>query len=126
MKSMAQYPELAITGIGRSEKSCADVREKTGSDCIQCNLDDPGSVENALRSADTLVVLHSAVPKPAGKGANGMPTLAFSAGGEPEKVDWQTGKVLIDAAKRAGVKHVVYVSSMGGTMIDHFLNKIQT
>lgn len=33
-------------------------------------------------------------------------------------------KALIDAAKTAGVKHFVYVGSMGGTQPDNFLNTI--
>ena len=37
-------------------------------------------------------------------------------------MDWLYQKNQIDAAKKAGVKKVVLVSSMGGTQIDNFLN----
>lgn len=40
------------------------------------------------------------------------------------QVDWLGAKALIDAAKSAGVKHFVYVGSMGGTQPDNFLNTI--
>lgn len=40
------------------------------------------------------------------------------------QVDWLGAKALIDAAKAAGVKHFVYVGSMGGTQPDNFLNTI--
>lgn len=40
------------------------------------------------------------------------------------QVDWMGAKALIDAAKAAGVKHFVYVGSMGGTQPDNFLNTI--
>lgn len=40
------------------------------------------------------------------------------------QVDWMGAKALIDAAKAAGVKHFVYVGSMGGTQPENFLNTI--
>ena len=40
------------------------------------------------------------------------------------QVDWVGQKNQIDAAKAAGVRHIVLVSSMGGTKPDHFLNKM--
>jgi nucleoside-diphosphate-sugar epimerase len=40
------------------------------------------------------------------------------------QIDWLGQKVQIDAAKAAGVKQVVLVSSMGGTDPNHFLNKM--
>ena len=40
----------------------------------------------------------------------------------PPKIDWLGQKVQIDAAKAAGVKQVVLISSMGGTDPNHFLN----
>jgi len=38
--------------------------------------------------------------------------VAGITGGEPEQVDWLGAKAQIDAAKAAGVKHFVFVSSM--------------
>jgi nucleoside-diphosphate-sugar epimerase len=40
------------------------------------------------------------------------------------QVDWLGQKVQIDAAKAAGVKQVVLVSSMGGTDPNHQLNSL--
>jgi hypothetical protein len=40
------------------------------------------------------------------------------------QVDWKGQKAQIDAAKAAGLEHVVLVSSMGGTNPDNNLNKI--
>ncbi|CAM9519240.1 unnamed protein product, partial [Ectocarpus fasciculatus] len=45
-------------------------------------------------------------------------------GGGGGQVDWLGAKALIDAAKAAGVKHFVYVGSMGGTQPENFLNTI--
>jgi uncharacterized protein YbjT (DUF2867 family) len=40
------------------------------------------------------------------------------------QVDWEGQKLQIDAAKKAGVRKVVLISSMGGTDPHHFLNEI--
>lgn len=40
------------------------------------------------------------------------------------QIDWKGQKAQFDAAQAAGVKHVVVVSSMGGTQSDNMLNKI--
>merc|ERR1712046_536199 len=69
---------------------------------------------------EALVVLSSAAPKPSADGKS----FGYSESGMPERVDWVGGRNLIDAAKLAGTKHVVYVSSMGGTMPNHMLNKM--
>ena len=39
-------------------------------------------------------------------------------------MDWVGQRNQIDAAKAAGVKHVVLISTMAGTKPDHFLNKM--
>ena len=42
----------------------------------------------------------------------------------PETVDFKGTVALVEAAQKAGVKHIVQVSSMGVTQPDHFLNKM--
>jgi nucleoside-diphosphate-sugar epimerase len=42
----------------------------------------------------------------------------------PVQIDWLGQKAQIEAAKAAGIKKVVIVSSMGGTDRDNFLNTI--
>mmetsp|Transcript_8785 Transcript_8785/g.18774 ORF Transcript_8785/g.18774 Transcript_8785/m.18774 type:complete len:311 (+) Transcript_8785:76-1008(+) len=42
----------------------------------------------------------------------------------PEQVDWLGQKAQVDAAKAAGIKHVVVVGSMGGTQPDNMLNEL--
>lgn len=136
LKKMAERRDLIeAIGTARSEASAAKVRANTGADCRICDVQDPKSVLAALGGVDVVVILHSATPGPAKGAAAGKwteqakgapPVFEFPSGGEPEKVDWQGGKSVIDAAKEAGVKHLVFFSSMGGTQLDHFLNKIQT
>lgn len=127
LSKMAKRADMiAAAGTSRTEASAVKIRAATGADCQVCDVCDPASMGTVLASVDTLVILHSATPKMAGKAPTGAPLFEYPAGGEPEKVDWEGGRALIDAAKLAGVKHIVYVSSMGGTQPDHFLNKIKT
>ena len=88
------------------------------------------------KKVDALLIATSAVPQikkrsiakvllladPVVKG--GRPEFRFRPGGTPEEVDWVGQKAQIDAAKEAGVKHVVICSSMGGTQPQNFLNTI--
>lgn len=89
----------------------------------------------ALQGADALVICTSGVPQIkysslfgviAGRliGRKNMPGFTWKKGELPEQIDWLGQKVQIDAAKAAGVKQVVLVSSMGGTDPNHFLNKM--
>lgn len=45
-------------------------------------------------------------------------------GGYPEKVDYEGQVAQIELAKKLGMKHVIIVSSMGGTKPDNFLNQV--
>lgn len=51
------------------------------------------------------------------------PTFTFP-NGDPYNVDWLGAKYQIDSARKAGVKQFVFLSSMGGTQPDNFLNTI--
>ncbi|KAJ9522720.1 hypothetical protein QJQ45_019878 [Haematococcus lacustris] len=81
----------------------------------------------ALAGCAALVIATSAVPEmlPKPEGAPpGPPSFKWKEGQAPEQVDWLGQKLQVDAAKQAGVKHVVLVSSMGGTNPKHPLNNI--
>ncbi|KAF6265324.1 isomerase [Scenedesmus sp. NREL 46B-D3] len=90
----------------------------------------------ALQGADALVIATSGVPqikylslipvmlaKITGK-EGVRPEFSWKQGQNPQQIDWLGQKVQIDAAKAAGVKQVVLISSMGGTDPDHPLNKL--
>lgn len=137
MQKMLGSADLEVVGAARTEKSAKEVEEKTQGKCIVCDLTKPNSAASAMNGIDVLVVLSSATPKPnylkmlgqvCGKlccqpMAMGK-AFEYPTGGLPKVVDWEGGKAAIDAAKAAGVKHVIYVGSMGGTKPDHFLNKM--
>lgn len=138
LTKMAQQPELfAARGTARTKASAAQVEKKAGANCVVCEITDPMSTEKALQGMETLVVLSSATPKPNYLKLLGVLVQriccrdkdvkmgsAFEYPAMPEKVDWEGGRNLVDAAKRAGVKHIVYIGSMGGTKPDHFLNQL--
>lgn len=86
----------------------------------------PSTLSKAVDGIDAMVILTSAVPVP-GPPAPGeqRPTFSFAEGGRPEQVDWEGQKNQIDAAKAAGAKQIVMVGSMGGTDVNHPLNKVR-
>ena len=99
-----------------------------------CNVEDPNALEQSLKGVDKLVLCTSAVPKIKIFSIikvlvmklfrrQGRPTFTFP-NGSPYNIDWLGAKNQIDAAKKAGVKHFVFLSSMGGTQADNFLNSI--
>eukprot|EP00775_Hariotina_reticulata_P010886 gene10886-11040_t len=96
----------------------------------------PPSLTAALQGADALIIATSGVPqikylslipviwaKLTGK-EGVRPDFTWKQGQMPEQVDWLGQKVQIDAAKQAGVKQVIVISSMGGTDPNHMLNKL--
>ncbi|XP_076922493.1 uncharacterized protein At5g02240-like [Bidens hawaiensis] len=117
--------EYIAQGLVRSEES----KQKIGGadDVLIGDITDAGSIVPAIDGTDAIVILTSAVPKmkpgfDPTKG--GRPEFYFEEGQYPEQVDWEGQKNQIDAAKAAGVKHIVLVGSMGGTNINHPLNSL--
>lgn len=112
-------------GLVRTQES----KEKIGGadDVFVADIRDAQSIVPAVQGIDALIILTSAVPKmkpgfDPSKG--GRPEFYFEDGAYPEQVDWIGQKNQIDAAKAAGVKHVVLVGSMGGTDVNHPLNSL--
>jgi len=112
-------------GLVRTQES----KEKIGGgdDVFVGDIRNIDSIVPAIQGIDALVILTSAVPKmkpgfDPSKG--GPPEFYFEDGLNPEQVDWIGQKNQIDAAKAAGVKHIVLVGSMGGTNVNHPLNSL--
>eukprot|EP00281_Chroomonas_sp_CCMP1168_P017011 CAMPEP_0206214070 /NCGR_PEP_ID=MMETSP0047_2-20121206/1467_1 /ASSEMBLY_ACC=CAM_ASM_000192 /TAXON_ID=195065 /ORGANISM="Chroomonas mesostigmatica_cf, Strain CCMP1168" /LENGTH=350 /DNA_ID=CAMNT_0053636277 /DNA_START=24 /DNA_END=1076 /DNA_ORIENTATION=+ len=98
---------------------------------------DKSTLAPALKDCDALVICTSGVPKLRKRelaksilsklvGRQRLPKFYFEQ--MPEEVDWEGCKNQIDAAKEAGVGHVVLVSSMGVTPAkntnENILNKM--
>jgi len=130
-------------GLVRSKKAAKQLR-KAGAAPAQMfvgSTTDPAAVARAMAGCDAVVLCTSAVPQIKKWGMAkfavkklaqkvfknidaGRPSFKFAPGGAPEEVDWLGAKLQVDAAKAAGVKHFVFVSSMGGTQPTNFLNTL--
>lgn len=116
--------EFNAVGFARSETK---VKEMFGSTegFVFGNIKDKFSLQSALQGCDALVILTSATPKMKAPPKEGeRPEFEFEAGGTPEEVDYSGQVHQIDAAKEAGVKHIVLVGSMGSTNENHPLNRM--
>ncbi|MCL7041771.1 hypothetical protein MKW94_030587 [Papaver nudicaule] len=132
--------KLVVRGLVRSEAS----KKKLGggSEIYIGDVLKPESLEPAMKGVDALIILTSAIPKtkPGSYPANisggraedlidgsfqgAIPEFYFEEGQYPEQVDWIGQKNQVDAAKAAGVKHIVLVSTMGYGDANHPLNSL--
>ena len=129
--------KFRVVGLVKSEKS-ANVLKKLGASADQialCDISDVSSLKQAFEGAEKVVLCTSAVPqinyfsilkvfvaKLFGKVA--YPEFTFPPKGDPIDVDWIGSKNQIDVAKSSKVKQFVFLSSMGGTDPNNFLNRI--
>lgn len=142
MKKLLERPDqFAARGVVRNGKS-AEQLKGWGASEEQIVMGDilreggEAALQRAVEGADALVIATSAVPKikPLSlipvllakvTGKQGVrPQFSFKEDQMPEQIDWLGQKAQIDAAKAAGVRKVVVISSMGGTQKDNFLNTI--
>ncbi|ELR99517.1 putative nucleoside-diphosphate sugar epimerase [Gloeocapsa sp. PCC 73106] len=116
--------EFIPLGLARSAEK-AQEQFATTAEFFFGDVTQPDSVKLALLGCQGLVILTSATPKIKGQPIPGeRPEFEFSANGTPEIVDWLGQKNQIDAAKAAGIEHIVLVGSMGGTNENHPLNRL--
>lgn len=134
-RKMLLQPELYTpVGVTRTESSREALLEATGAPPEQVVVADVAAAASGQSAANAalaaafagcaaLVIGTSAKVKPTG-GVNaetGRPNLGFPDG-QPYTVDWLGQRAQIEAARAAGIRHVVICSSMGGTDPNHMLN----
>lgn len=141
VKKLLGDPEkFDVRAVVRSQQSASKVEKLGLSPASVFNIDvSSATVEQlapVLEGAAAVVIATSAVPELVYTsllkvfwakitGAEGVrPDFTWKAGQIPEQADWLGQKVQVDAAKAAGVKQVVLISSMGGTDPEHPLNKL--
>jgi uncharacterized protein YbjT (DUF2867 family) len=123
-KLQRQPQQFVVQGFARSEAKVKELFGTTGGFYLG-DIGDPDSLKAALDGCDALVILTSAVPQMKAPPEPGQrPEFVYAAGGTPEQVDYQGQINQIEAAKTAGVEHVVLVGSMGGTNEQHPLNRM--
>ncbi|MGK7949354.1 MAG: SDR family oxidoreductase [Xenococcaceae cyanobacterium] len=116
--------EFQGIGFARSSEKIEEIFGST-EDFYLGDIKDSSSLESALEGCDALVILTSAVPQMKAPPQPGQrPEFDFAPGEFPEEIDWLGQKNQIDAAKKAQVKQIVLVGSMGGTDPNHMLNLI--
>lgn len=125
VQKLQQRPEqFVVRGFARSE---AKVQELFGT-TEGFELGDVGDrdrLQAALTGCDALIILTSAIPQMKAPPELGQrPEFTYPEGGTPEQVDYHGQINQIEAAKAAGVKHIVLVGSMGGTNEQHPLNRM--
>ena len=139
-KLKADYDAVQPLGLARSKKAIKTLTKAgaTPDEVIAADATQRDGLVAAMKGVEGVVLCTSAVPqirlwsiaKLAFKKTvlrrkdAGRPEFKFSPGGTPEEVDWLGAKLQIDAAVEAGVKKFVFVSSMGGTQPENFLNSI--
>jgi uncharacterized protein YbjT (DUF2867 family) len=87
-----------VRAMTRTPDKAADLK-KLGAEIVQGDLRDPGSLARACAGVEKILAASHAFP---GEGDN-----------NPQTVDDAGNRALIDAAKRAGVKHFVFTSALG-------------
>ena len=125
LKKLRDEPDkFEAIGLARSPSKIEELFGSTEGFVIG-DITDKSSLDPAISGCDALVILTSAVPKMVTPPSEGQrPEFEFAPQGLPEEVDWQGQKNQIDAAKDAGVEHIVLVGSMGGTLPNHPLNRM--
>lgn len=133
-KKLLGSAEFEPVGIVRTEKSARKLR-KLGGKVIVADITNPNQLQDSFAGCQKLIMCTSAVPKIKIWSlikvlilkifrVVARPEFYFIKNGDPYNVDWLGAKNQIDAAKAAGIRQFVFLSSMGGTQPDNFLNSI--
>lgn len=125
VQKLQQRPnQFIVRGFARSREKVEQVFGTTEGFYFG-DIRDSSALTSALEGCHALVILTSAVPQMKGIPQPGQrPEFTFPTDEMPEVIDYQGQVNQIEAAKAAGVKHIVLVGSMGGTNENHPLNSI--
>jgi len=129
VRAMVRSPESA-------EKLATSLKDLQGIDIVTGDVTDTGTLEDAFKGMNAVVVCTSAQPRISKLSLaktialkvvtlnqmTSKPQFWFDEGQGPEQVDWLGQRAQFEAAEAAGVRHIVVVSSMCGTKPEHFLN----
>lgn len=122
-KLLQQPEQFSVRGFVRSHSKAARMFDDALSLFVG-DIRQPETLKPAMEGCDALVILTSAIPQVQGTDESGRPQMGFPPDEMPEAIDYHGQVNQIDAAKAAGVNHIVLVGSMGGTDENHMLNSI--
>ncbi len=125
IQKLRQRPEqFMVRGLARSDAKVRELFGNTEGFSIG-DINDPACLNAALADCEALVILTSAIPQIKAPPEPGQrPEFFYPEGDTPEQVDYHGQVNQIEAAKAAGVTHIVLVGSMGGTNEQHPLNRM--
>lgn len=144
-EALDQHANFEPKALVRSEASAKKLRKKTGAGLDQIVVCDVTEMDHdmSLDGCEAMIICTSAVPSISkvsllksflkapinmlrGKKAIDFRAMKFvwKKGQYPEMVDYHGQVKQIDLAKKLRMKHVVIVSSMGGTDPSNFLNSV--
>ncbi|PZD73872.1 NAD(P)H azoreductase [Acaryochloris thomasi RCC1774] len=125
LKKLRQRTEqFEALGLARSEAKAKEIFDDLNGFTLGSILEKE-TLDEALTGCSALVILTSAAPVMKAPPEPGQrPEFDYPPGQFPEDIDYQGQLNQIDAAKAAGVEHIVLVGSMGGTNEQHPLNKM--
>lgn len=137
-QQLAENPKVEAVALARSTKAQKSLKKLVKTpNIVAVDIADSTKLEAAMQGCDAVVLCTSAVPKiklfsivkvlwaKLRKKEGVRPEFSFPENGTPEEIDWLGAKKQIDAAVKSGtVKHFVFLSSMGGTQPENFLNTI--
>ena len=140
LKKLLAREDFTPIGIVRTMKSGKKLIKQlklSADQMLEGDITDVDQLEKAIKAsgAEKYVMCTSAVPKikiwslivaifMKIFGRKVRPEFYFLKNLDPYNVDWLGAKNQIDAAKKAGIQHFVFLSSMGGTDKENFLNTI--
>lgn len=124
VRKLLQQPEqFAVRAFGRSRNKAEEMFDAELPVFVG-DIRKPETLKSAIAGCDALVILTSAMPQMQGMSESGQPQMGFPPDEMPEAIDYHGQVNQIEAAKAAGVAHIVLVGSMGGTDENHMLNRI--
>lgn len=123
-KKLQQQKDFKVVGFARSPEKVKELFGSTDGFYFG-DIKEKTELQKAISGCQGLVILTSAAPKMVAPPKPGEPPqFTYESDGTPELVDYQGQKNQIDAAREAGVEHIVLVGSMGGTDENRPLNKL--
>lgn len=116
--------DLEVFGFARSRSKVQELFGTTEGFYFG-DIREENSLEPAINDCNTLIIVTSATPQMKSPPAEGeRPEFTYPEDATPEIIDYQGQVNQINAAKKAGVEHIILMGSMGGTNENHPLNKI--
>lgn len=118
------HPGTIVRGLARSLSKAEQVLG-TREHLWEGDIRQPETLKAPLAGCEALIIVTSAQPRPLGIPQPGSPPeFGFAEGEMPEAIDYWGQIHQIEAAKAAGIKHIVLIGSMGGTNPNHPLNRL--